>query len=179
MLTHVRDRVVGDAWVVPAGRIQSLFDLQLGMVTAFWLRKRGKLALGKALTSFVGLGREPMCGIEQSGRGALCQVIGHHRPKLARAGAAKGAIPENEHGCARGDAVVSDRPRLESSFLALCGIHGRTRAGAWMPRRPWARNRLLPLRFLRGRPLCRLRRTGIPQTLILVRHRQAPLVPSS
>src|SRR5262249_22324632 len=35
----------------------------------------------------------------------------HHRPKLACARAAKGAIPEDEHGCARDDAVVSDRPR--------------------------------------------------------------------
>ena len=33
-LTHECDRVVGDAWIVPAGRIQSLFDLQLGMVAA-------------------------------------------------------------------------------------------------------------------------------------------------
>ena len=33
-LTHECDRVVGDAWIVPAGRIQALFDLQLGMVAA-------------------------------------------------------------------------------------------------------------------------------------------------
>ena len=35
----------------------------------------------------------------------------HYRPKLACARAAKGAIPEDEHGCVRDDAVVSDRPR--------------------------------------------------------------------
>src|SRR3981189_3641772 len=28
------DRVVGDAWIVPAGRMRSLFGLQLGMVAA-------------------------------------------------------------------------------------------------------------------------------------------------
>src|SRR5712664_1307885 len=39
-LTHECDRVVGDAWIVPAGRIQSLFDLQLGMVAALPVQDR-------------------------------------------------------------------------------------------------------------------------------------------
>jgi hypothetical protein len=39
-LTHERDRVVGDAWIVPAGRIQSLFDLQLGMVASLPVQDR-------------------------------------------------------------------------------------------------------------------------------------------
>jgi len=43
-LTHECDRVVGDAWIVPAGRIQSLFDLQLGMVAAFQRRTAWMMA---------------------------------------------------------------------------------------------------------------------------------------
>jgi len=39
-LTHECDRVVGDAWIVPAGRIQALFDLQLGMVAALPVQDR-------------------------------------------------------------------------------------------------------------------------------------------
>ncbi len=39
-LTHERDRVVRDAWIVPVGRIQSLFDLQLVMVAALPVQDR-------------------------------------------------------------------------------------------------------------------------------------------
>src|SRR5206468_6543546 len=39
-LTHERDRVVGDAWIVPAGRIQSLSHLQLGMVATLPVKDR-------------------------------------------------------------------------------------------------------------------------------------------
>src|SRR5215468_1265946 len=33
-LTHQRDRVVGNAWIVPAGGIQALLHMQLGMIAA-------------------------------------------------------------------------------------------------------------------------------------------------
>src|SRR4029077_19319323 len=39
-LTHQRDRVVGDAWIVPAGRIQAPLHLQLGMVAALPVQDR-------------------------------------------------------------------------------------------------------------------------------------------
>src|SRR6516225_10994002 len=39
-LTHQRDRVVGNAWIVPAGRIQALLHMQLGMVTSLPVQDR-------------------------------------------------------------------------------------------------------------------------------------------
>ena len=39
-LTHQRDRVVGNAWIVPAGCIQPLLHLQLGMVAALPVQDR-------------------------------------------------------------------------------------------------------------------------------------------
>ena len=39
-LTYQRDRVVGNAWIVPAGRIQALLDMQLGMIAALPVQDR-------------------------------------------------------------------------------------------------------------------------------------------